>query len=124
MKTIGPDFVKWILKYGYSYYSQDEHTIYYADFNKMIVYSVEKLFELFLSENPPTPKFQKHKVCIHCLGVGVVDPSCPCTYSHKYQTIELEFEVCECCGHLKNDGEPAATSFNEEQLKTISNRNS
>jgi len=34
----------------------------------------------------------------------------------KFNSIELEFEVCECCGNLISDGNPADTTFNDEQL--------
>jgi hypothetical protein len=63
-------------------------------------------------------KLEKFKVCVDCLSVGVTYNDCVCTYG-KYKTIELEFEVCECCGHLVSDGNPANTPFNEEKMKNI-----
>lgn len=59
---------------------------------------------------------QKFIVCTSCLSVGITDNNCICSYSHKYPTIELEFEVCECCGHLIEDGSPADTLFNNQQF--------
>lgn len=61
-------------------------------------------------------RLEKHKVCDECYSIGIVDNNCRCTYG-KYKTIELEFEVCDCCGHLIRDGIPADTKFNEEQIK-------
>lgn len=51
------------------------------------------------------------------MSVGVTVIDCVCAYQNGYNTIELEFEVCECCGNLVSDGEPADTEFNKEQLK-------
>jgi len=59
----------------------------------------------------------KHKVCEGCLSVGITEADCICTYDKNYKTIELEFEVCECCGHLISDGNPADTEFNKQQFK-------
>jgi hypothetical protein len=61
-------------------------------------------------------KLEKFKVCDQCFCVGIQDTNCVCAYD-KYKTIELEFEVCECCGHLIDDGTPADTPFNTEQFK-------
>jgi hypothetical protein len=61
---------------------------------------------------------QKFEVCASCWSVGISDPDCICSHS-KYKTIELEFEVCKCCGHLVSDGSPAETPFNEEQLSKV-----
>jgi hypothetical protein len=63
-------------------------------------------------------KLQKFQVCDKCWSVDIVDLSCVCSYG-KYKTIQLEFEVCECCGKLIADGTPADTPFNDEQLKKI-----
>jgi len=63
-----------------------------------------------------TTRLQKFNVCDQCFCLGTVHMDCVCAYD-KYKTIELEFEVCECCGHLIDDGTPADTPFNEEQLK-------
>lgn len=60
-------------------------------------------------------RLEKHKVCDQCFSIN--PPSdCICTYSN-YKTIELEFEVCECCSHLISDGNPADTDFNTNQYK-------
>lgn len=61
-------------------------------------------------------RLEKFKVCDQCYCVGKQHIDCVCAYD-KYNTIELEFEVCECCGHLINDGAPAHTPFNDEQIK-------
>ena len=42
--------------------------------------------------------------------------NCRCADSN-YQTVELEFEVCECCNNLIDDGHPADTEFNKKQLE-------
>jgi len=60
--------------------------------------------------------FKKFKVCDQCYCVGMIYGDCVCSYD-KYKTIELEFEVCKCCGHLIDDGNPADTPFNHEQIK-------
>lgn len=61
-------------------------------------------------------KLERFKVCDQCYGVGTIYDGCVCSYD-KYKTIELEFEVCKCCGNLIDDGNPADTLFNEEQIK-------
>jgi len=61
-------------------------------------------------------RLEKFKVCDQCLCVAIVHTDCVCAYG-KYKTIELEFEVCDCCGNLISDGQPADTPFNEEQFK-------
>jgi hypothetical protein len=62
-------------------------------------------------------KLEKHTVCASCQAVGVTDTNCICVDNNRYPTIELEFEVCKCCGNLISDGEPADTEFNNKQLK-------
>lgn len=63
-------------------------------------------------------RLEKHKVCVDCFSVGIIDNNCICA-SGKYQTIELEFEVCVCCNNLIEDGYPADTEFNTEQFKKL-----
>ena len=58
-------------------------------------------------------RLEKFRVCDQCFSVGVTDHTCMCTYM-KFNSIELEFEVCECCGNLVTDY-PADTEFNEKQ---------
>jgi len=58
---------------------------------------------------------EKRTVCKSCLSVRITDNDCICTYSNGYPTIELEFEVCDCCGQLVNDGDPADSEFNNKQ---------
>ena len=62
---------------------------------------------------------QKFKVCQDCWSVGITDNQCICTYEKNYPTIELEFEVCKCCNHLINEGNPAETEFNKKQLESF-----
>ena len=62
-------------------------------------------------------KLEKHEVCISCFSVGISYNDCQCTYQNNYPTIELEFEVCECCGNLISDGTPADTEFNKNQFE-------
>ena len=63
-----------------------------------------------------TTHLQKFDVCDRCFSVNIIDTGCICVDSN-YTTIELEFEVCSCCGRLIGDGNPADTPFNDEQLK-------
>ena len=63
-------------------------------------------------------RLEKFRVCINCLSVGMIYSDCVCTYD-KYETIDLEFEVCNCCGNIVEDGNPADTEFNNEQLKQL-----
>jgi len=63
-------------------------------------------------------KIEKHIVCKSCFSIGITDSDCICTYQKKYPTIELEFEFCNCCGKIINDGSPADTDFNDNQLNT------
>lgn len=59
-------------------------------------------------------RLQKFHVCADCYSLN-----CGCSGSHIcYQRIELEFEVCNCCNNIVEDGDPADTEFNREQLKT------
>lgn len=57
---------------------------------------------------------QKIKVCDRCFSDTITDPNCQCCIG-KYKTIELEFEVCDCCGNTIEDGQPAETEFNNSQ---------
>lgn len=61
---------------------------------------------------------EKFEVCDQCWSVGIIDNNCVCSYD-KYKTIELEFEVCNCCGNLVEDGSPADTEFNRKQLDNV-----
>lgn len=62
---------------------------------------------------------QKITVCASCYSVGITLSDCVCTYQHNYPTVELEFEVCDCCGNVKNDGNPTDTEFNDQQYKML-----
>jgi hypothetical protein len=61
-------------------------------------------------------RLEKFDVCEDCLSVGITDTNCSCSYG-SYKSIKLEFEVCDCCGQILHDGQPADTPFNETQLK-------
>jgi len=63
-------------------------------------------------------KLEKYNVCDQCFAVGIINNDCMCSYG-KYTTIELEFEVCECCGNLIDDGNPADTEFNNKQFEKL-----
>lgn len=53
-------------------------------------------------------------VCKDCLSPNIVDKNCICVWERNYPTIELEFEQCECCGHLSIY--PIDNEFNKAQL--------
>ena len=61
-------------------------------------------------------KLEKFDVCDRCYSVGITHTDCICSYGN-YKTIELEFEVCNCCGNLVEDGHPADTEFNDRQIE-------
>lgn len=55
--------------------------------------------------------------CTDCLTFAITDPNCVCCWGNKYETIELEFEECKCCGNISE--EYADTEFNHSQLKKL-----
>lgn len=59
-------------------------------------------------------KIEKFKVCKDCLSIGITDSNCVCTYQNGYKTVELEFEICGCCGEVSF--EPIDNFFNYQQL--------
>lgn len=59
-------------------------------------------------------KVERIDVCKVCLSASIVDVDCVCVTHSKYETVTIEFEVCECCGQMKD--EPADTEFNKKQL--------
>lgn len=61
-------------------------------------------------------RIEKIEVCQSCLSAGMVNPSCECAFG-EYEAVLLEFEVCNCCGNIINDGDPADTPFNTKQLE-------
>ena len=61
-------------------------------------------------------ELKKFEVCEDCHCIGIQHTDCKCSYTN-YKTIELEFEVCSCCGTVLEDGDPADTEFNKKQLK-------
>lgn len=62
-------------------------------------------------------RLEKFTVCKVCLSIDVSDADCICVYSSNYPTIELEFEVCACCGRPTSPGSPADSEFNNKQLE-------
>ena len=56
----------------------------------------------------------RERVCASCQSLSIVDKNCICVWENKYPTIELEFEMCDHCGHVSE--EPADTEFNRIQL--------
>jgi len=56
----------------------------------------------------------RERVCASCHSLSIIDTNCICVWEHNYPTIELEFEMCDHCGHVSE--EPADTEFNREQL--------
>ena len=62
-------------------------------------------------------KLIKFSVCADCFGIGIIDNGCQCVTENNFPTIELEFEVCNCCGNLIEDGTPADTEFNRKQFE-------
>lgn len=62
---------------------------------------------------------EKHHVCVICWSVNITDTNCICAHSSNYPTVELEFEVCGCCGSIISDGQPEDTEFNKSQLKKL-----
>ena len=60
---------------------------------------------------------ERHTVCKICYSVGISHPDCDCCHMNNYPTIELEFEVCNTCGNLVDDGHPVENEFNKEQQK-------
>lgn len=56
----------------------------------------------------------KKTVCAECMSLDIIDINCVCTYSKNYETIELEFEQCDCCGNIERHH--ADTEFNHKQL--------
>ena len=53
-------------------------------------------------------------VCTDCQSPGIRDVNCRCVWDNKYPTMELEFELCDCCNHMSDT--PADTEFNRIQF--------
>ena len=64
---------------------------------------------------PSQHRLEKHEVCADCHSLGIIDTQCKCSYT-SYDTVELEFEVCRCCGNIVEDGMPADTPHNTKVL--------
>lgn len=64
-------------------------------------------------------RLEKHKVCDECF-TDEIRTDCVC-FDGNYTVIELEFDVCECCGQTVNNGMPSKTEFNEKQFKIKQN---
>lgn len=59
----------------------------------------------------------KEKVCDRCLSPYIIDIDCVCAIDWKNANyIELEFEKCDCCGHLSD--QPLESEFNNQQLES------
>ena len=65
--------------------------------------------------NQKPVSYQKETVCDACRSIGITYLDCVCTYMKNYPTVTVEFEVCDCCGHV-NDDEIPDTPFNREAL--------
>lgn len=62
-----------------------------------------------------TPDTDKYEVCADCHSAEIIYSECVCVTEKRYPTIELEFDICRCCGHtstLPNDSE-----FNDQQYE-------
>lgn len=66
-------------------------------------------------DNSKPINYQKETVCSACMSIGISNIDCVCTYMNDYPTVILEFEVCNCCGHVNDDNVPD-TPFNRESL--------
>ena len=66
-------------------------------------------------DNQKPVSCQKETVCEACRSIGIAYLDCVCTYMKNYPTVTVEFEVCDCCGHV-NDNEIPDTPFNREAL--------
>lgn len=58
-------------------------------------------------------RIEKRKVCRSCQTTGISDINCVCVDSSNWDTIELEFEVCNSCEDVAMY--PADTEFNRKQ---------
>lgn len=56
----------------------------------------------------------KIEVCASCNSPYIIIADCICTYQKDYETIELEFEKCECCDNVQSM--PAKTEFNKSKI--------
>jgi len=66
-------------------------------------------------DNQKPVSYQKETVCDACRSIGIAYLDCVCTYMKNYPTVTVEFEVCNCCGHV-DDNEIPDTPFNREAL--------
>lgn len=66
---------------------------------------------------PVSKTLKRFNVCTECKArVRAVDSNCICNFSSLFDTIELEFEVCECCGKEVTPEQYADTEFNKAQI--------
>jgi len=96
---------------AYEYCHQQRHSNYHAFKSG---YKQATLY--YAGHSDAKTRLEKFRVCTDCYNVNISDPNCICCHSNEYETIELEFEVCNCCNNIIQDGSPADTSFNKEQL--------
>lgn len=57
----------------------------------------------------------KEKVCAECYDHSAERDRCICWSERNYETIEIEFKQCNCCGNIDHDNIPY-TPFNRQQL--------
>lgn len=69
---------------------------------------------IFTNDKIMKTQLEKFDVCTECLCIDMIHSDCICAHS-SYKTIELEFEICKCCG--KPNDNHADTEFNKKQLK-------
>lgn len=62
----------------------------------------------------PKTQIEKMLACMSCYEVNGCDCNCG--------SIELEFEVCSCCGNVLDERCPADTKFNSDQITELENR--
>jgi hypothetical protein len=58
--------------------------------------------------------YEINSVCVDCHDTSTNENQCSCHYQN-YETIALEFKVCNCCGHTDTFNVPF-TEFNRQQL--------
>jgi len=59
---------------------------------------------------------KKYEVCASCKSIEKVNSNCICNVVKIYPTIELEFEVCRCCGNPITPSKFAKTDNNLQAI--------
>lgn len=57
----------------------------------------------------------KENACAECYDHSAERDRCICWSERDYETIEIEFKQCNCCGYIDHDNIPY-TPFNRQQL--------